>query len=104
MSHADGSPLVETVRVSGLDRRLRQSLGPVAQADRAARLGQVVLNVVLSIALGGDCLADVAVLRAAPAVFGPVWALAPGSILTMSPGDVGGGDACAGPHEGLALI
>ncbi|GAA4679994.1 hypothetical protein GCM10023347_38390 [Streptomyces chumphonensis] len=34
--------------------------------------GKILLGVALAVALGGDCLADVAVLRAEPAVFGPV--------------------------------
>jgi hypothetical protein len=34
--------------------------------------GKVLLHVVLATALGGDCLADVAMLRAEPEVFGPV--------------------------------
>ncbi len=34
--------------------------------------GTVLLDVALAVALGGDCLADVAMLRCEPAVFGPV--------------------------------
>jgi hypothetical protein len=34
--------------------------------------GKILLDVVLAVALGGDCLADVGMLRAEPAVFGPV--------------------------------
>lgn len=34
--------------------------------------GKILLDLALAVALGGDCLADVAVLRAEPAVFGPV--------------------------------
>ena len=34
--------------------------------------GKILLDVALAVALGGDCLADVGVLRAEPAVFGPV--------------------------------
>lgn len=33
---------------------------------------KIVLDVALAVALGGDCLADVALLRAESAVFGPV--------------------------------
>lgn len=35
-------------------------------------LGKILLDVALAVALGGDCFADVAMLRAEPAVFGPV--------------------------------
>lgn len=34
--------------------------------------GKVLLDLDLAVALGGDCLADVALLRPEPAVFGPV--------------------------------
>ncbi len=64
--------LVETVRVSGLDRRLSQALAPWRKPTARHDPAKVVLDVALSLALGGDCLADVAVMRAAPAVFGPV--------------------------------
>ena len=34
--------------------------------------GKVLLDLAVSLAVGGDCLADLAQLRAAPEVFGPV--------------------------------
>lgn len=34
--------------------------------------GKILLDVALAVAPGGDCLADVVVLRAEPTVFGPV--------------------------------
>ncbi len=34
--------------------------------------GKIPLDVPLAVALGGDCLADVGMSRAKPAVFGPV--------------------------------
>ncbi len=34
--------------------------------------GKILLDVALAVALGGDCLADMGVLRAEPSVFGPV--------------------------------
>lgn len=34
--------------------------------------GKILLDVALTVALGGDCMPDVAMLRAEPAVFGPV--------------------------------
>lgn len=34
--------------------------------------GKILLDVALTVALGGDCLADVGMLWAEPAVFGPV--------------------------------
>jgi hypothetical protein len=34
--------------------------------------GKIVLDLPLAVALGGDCLADIGVLRAEPGLFGPV--------------------------------
>jgi hypothetical protein len=34
--------------------------------------GKVLCDLAVTLALGGDCLADIAVLRPAPEVFGPV--------------------------------
>ena len=34
--------------------------------------GKIVLDLAVALALGGDCLADVNLLRAEPALFGPV--------------------------------
>ena len=72
VSQAGAVALVETVRAVGLDRGLSQSLSrwrkPLARFDP----GKIVTDLSLALAVGGDCLADVAVLRAEPAVFGAV--------------------------------
>ncbi len=72
VSQAGAVALVETVRASGLDWGLSQALDrwrkPLARHDP----GKIVADVALALAVGGDCLADVAVLRAEPAVFGQV--------------------------------
>lgn len=72
VSQAGAVMLVETARATGLDRELSQALGgwrrPVARHDP----GKVVLDLAVALALGGDCLADIALLRAEPRVFGPV--------------------------------
>lgn len=44
----------------------------MAQAAGRARSGQDLLDVALAVALGGDCLADVGMLRAEPGLFGSV--------------------------------
>lgn len=46
--------------------------GAVAEGSGGARSGQDAAGRGLAVALGGGCLADVAMLRAEPAVFGPV--------------------------------
>ncbi len=64
--------LREAVRIAGVDRRLSASLSPWRR-DRAVHdPGKVLLDVATAVALGGDCLADLAAVRAQPAVFGPV--------------------------------
>jgi len=72
VSQAGAVVLVETARSAGLDRQLSQALArwrrPVARHDP----GKVVLDLAVSLAVGGDCLADIAVLRGQPRVFGPV--------------------------------
>ncbi len=72
VSSSGGLLLRQTARVAGLDRELAQALGPW-RLDRAVHdPGKVLLDLATAVALGGDCLADVAVVRAQPDVFGPV--------------------------------
>jgi hypothetical protein len=72
VSHAGGVLLVETARRSGLAGQLSRLLGrwrlPLATHDP----GKIVVDLAITVALGGDAAADVAVLRAQPGVFGPV--------------------------------
>ena len=72
VSSAGAAVLLSTARVSGLADALSDGLS----AWRAARSfhdpGKTVLDLVVAIGLGGDCLADIAVLRAQPELFGPV--------------------------------
>ncbi|WTW91915.1 IS1380 family transposase [Streptomycetaceae bacterium NBC_01309] len=72
VSQAGAVLLVETVRKSGLDAALSAALAPWRKTRAVHDPGKVLLDVALAVALGGDCLADVGVLRAEPAVFGPV--------------------------------
>jgi hypothetical protein len=72
ISQAGGVTLVETIRASGLDQFLSGKLErwrkPTAVHDPA----KVVLDLAVALAVGGDCLSDVSVLRAEPGVFGSV--------------------------------
>jgi len=72
VGQAGGVLLTDTVRAAGLDVALSEALArwrkPLAVHDP----GKVITDLALSLALGGDCLADVAVLRGEPAVFGRV--------------------------------
>lgn len=72
VSQAGGVLLVQTVRKSGLDTALSAALEPWRKPRAVHDPGKVLLDVALSVALGGDCLADVGMLRAEPGVFGPV--------------------------------
>ena len=72
VSHAGGIALLETVRVAGLDRLLSEGLSPWRKPTAVHDPGKVLLDLAVSLALGGDCLADIAVLRAEPGVYGRV--------------------------------
>ncbi|MGW9599351.1 IS1380 family transposase [Streptomyces albidoflavus] len=72
VSQAGGVLLVETVRKAGLDQAISATLAPWRKPRATHDPGKILLDVALAVALGGDCLADVGMLRAEPAVFGPV--------------------------------
>jgi Transposase DDE domain group 1 len=72
VSQAGGVTLVETLRVSGLDRALSQALAPWRKPTATHDPAKVVCDLALTLAVGGDCLADVAVVRAEPGVYGRV--------------------------------
>jgi Transposase DDE domain group 1 len=61
-----------TARASGVDRALSTALAPW-RADRATHdPGKVIMDLASAVALGGDCLADLGVVRSQPALFGLV--------------------------------
>jgi hypothetical protein len=72
VSQAGAVLLVETVRKTGLDTAISAALTPWRKPRAVHDPGKSLLDVALAVALGGDCLADVGMLRAEPAVFGPV--------------------------------
>lgn len=72
LSSSGGSLLLETARLVGLPRLLSQALAPWRSARATHDPGKVVLDLAAAIALGGDCLADVGVVRAQPDLFGHV--------------------------------
>ena len=70
---SSGALLVkETIRVAGLGRGLSQALSRWRPARATHDPGKVLLDVATAVALGGDCLADVAAVRSQPEVFGTV--------------------------------
>ncbi|MFL4901690.1 IS1380 family transposase [Streptomyces sp. MMS24-I2-30] len=72
VSQAGAVLLVETVRKTGLDQAISAALAPWCKPRAVHDPGKILVDLALATALGGDCLADVAMLRAEPAVFGSV--------------------------------
>jgi hypothetical protein len=70
VSHAGVAWLAEAADLSGLTGGLSAAMAAVAQ--RRHDPGRTLAQVVLALADGASCLSDLAVLRAQPAMFGPV--------------------------------
>ena len=68
MSQAGAVLLWETMRVTDLGRGLARWRAPRAVHDP----GKIVADLAAAVALGGDCLADIAVLREQRHLAGPV--------------------------------
>ena len=72
VSHAGTLLLTETIGKVGLDRALSAALEPWRPRFAVHDPAKVLLDLALTLAAGGDCLADIALLRAEPALFGQV--------------------------------
>ena len=72
VSQAGGLLLTQTLRVTGMDRGLEAALERWRPPRAVHGPGKIVTDLAVALALGGDCLADVAMLRAQPELFGPV--------------------------------
>jgi hypothetical protein len=72
VSSSGGLLLGQAARVAGLDRALSAALAPWRPARARHDPGKVLLDLATAVALGGDCAADLALVRAQPALFGPV--------------------------------
>jgi Transposase DDE domain group 1 len=70
--HAGSALLLQTAQTVGLTGALREALTPWRRPLAVHDPGKIVLDLAVSLAIGGDCLADIAQLRAAPEVFGAV--------------------------------
>jgi hypothetical protein len=75
VSHAGAVVLIETIRTLGLERVLSAGLRPWRRPLAVQDPAQVLLDLAVATAVGGDCLADIAVLRSDPGVFGGVAAV-----------------------------
>jgi hypothetical protein len=72
VSQAGGLLLTRALRVTGLDRGLEEALERWRAPRAVHSPGKIVSDLAVTLALGGDCLADVAMLRAEPGLFGLV--------------------------------
>ena len=72
VSQAGGLLLVQAAALTGLGQGLSAGLARWRPSRAVHDPGKIVTDLVVALALGGDCLADVAVLRAQPGLFGPV--------------------------------
>jgi DDE family transposase len=67
-----GALLTETAGAVGLDLELSAALARWRQPNARHDPAKIVLDLAVTLALGGDCLADIALLRAEPELFGLV--------------------------------
>jgi hypothetical protein len=72
VSQAGAVLLWETMRVTGLGQGLSAALQPWRAPRAVHDPGKIVADLAAALALGGDCLADIAVLREQPGLAGPV--------------------------------
>jgi hypothetical protein len=72
VSQAGAVLLWETMRVTGLGRGLAEQLARWRAPRAVHDPGKIVADLAAAVALGGDCLADIAVLREQPGLAGPV--------------------------------
>ena len=72
MSQAGAVLLWETMRVTGLGRGLSDEMARWRAPRAVHDPGKIVADLAAALALGGDCLADIAILRGHPDLAGPV--------------------------------
>jgi hypothetical protein len=72
VSQAGALLLLETLRVTGLSRGLTAGLARWRAPRAVHDPGKIITDLAVTLALGGDCVADVAVLRAQPDLAGLV--------------------------------
>jgi hypothetical protein len=72
VSQAGGLLLAEALQVTGLGQGLSGALTRWRAPRAVHDPGKIIADLAMALGLGGDCLADVAVLRAQPELAGPV--------------------------------
>jgi hypothetical protein len=71
-AHAGSRLLAEMAEATGLVGAMGRAMAPTVKRRRRHDPGQVLVDLAVMIADGGDCLSDLAVLRNQPALFGSV--------------------------------
>jgi hypothetical protein len=71
-AHAGSRLLAEMAEVTGLRSAMSEAMASTVKRRRHHDPGQVLVDLAVTIADGGDCLSDLAVLRNQPSLFGPV--------------------------------
>ncbi|WP_279627982.1 IS1380 family transposase [Gordonia lacunae] len=64
--------LRETIQIAGLDTALTTALMPWTTTRTVHDPAKVLLDLATAVAVGGDCVSDLSIVRAQPALFGPV--------------------------------
>jgi hypothetical protein len=72
VAQAGSTLLLRTAQTVGLTRALREAMAPWRKPLAVHDPGKILLDLAVCLAIGGDCLADIAQLRATPEVFGLV--------------------------------
>jgi len=72
VGQAGGVLLTETIAATGLGAALSAALEPWRKPFAVHDPAKVLLDLAVTLALGGDCLADIALLRAEPGIYGSV--------------------------------
>lgn len=72
VGQAGGVLLTSTIRAAGLDAGLSEALARWRPVGAVHDPAKVLLDLAITLALGGDTCSDLAVVRAEPAVFGQV--------------------------------
>jgi hypothetical protein len=71
-AHAGSRLLAEMAQATGLVEAMSEAMAPTVERRRRHDPGQVLVDLAVTIADGGDCLSDLAVLRNQPTLFGSV--------------------------------
>lgn len=72
VGHAGARMLVDLAEATGLSKAMSDELGSLRQRDSGHDPGRVALDLGVMLADGGEAIADLAVLRNQPGLFGPV--------------------------------